>query len=76
MFERINLLVAPPTCVRRVMALILVAFMLELLPRITRLGGLSGQYIVNHIRLQAICDVALELMMMSFFLCVSGSVDK
>ena len=76
MFERMNSLVAPPTHVCRVMVSIPVASMLELSLRVTRLGGLSGRYIVNHIRLQAMCDVALELMMTLFFLCVSGSVDK
>ena len=75
-FERINSLVAPPTHVRRVMVPIPVASTLELSPRVTGLGGFSGRYVVNHVRLQAMCDVAPESMMMSFFLCVSGSVDK
>ena len=76
-FERMNSLVAPPTRVRRVTVPIpSVAFTLELSPRVTGLGGLSGRYVVNHVQLQAICDVAPELMMMSLFLCVSGSVDK
>ena len=75
-FERINSLVAPPTGVHRVMVPIPVASTLELSPRVTRLGGFSGRYVVNHVRLQAMCDVAPESMMMSFFLRVSGSVDK
>ena len=73
-FERMNSLVAPPTRVRRVMVPSPVASTLELSPRVTGLDGLSGWYVVNHIRLQAMCDVALESMMMSLFLCVSGSV--
>ena len=75
-FERMNSLVAPPTRVRRVTVPIPVASTLELSPRVTGLGGLSGRYIVNHIWLQAMCDVAPESMMMSFFLRVSGSVNK
>ena len=76
MFERMNLLVSPSTCVHRVTVLIPVASTLELLPRVTRLGELSRWYVVNHVWLQAMCDVAPESMMMSFFPCVSGSVNK
>ena len=75
-FERINSLVAPPTHVRRVTVPIPVASTLELSLRVTGLGGLSGRYVVNHVRLQAMCDVTPESMMMSLFLCVSGSVNK
>ena len=75
-FEGINSLVAPPTHVRRVTVPIPVASTLELSLRVTGLGGFSGRYIVNHVRLQAMCDVAPESMMMSFFLRVSSSVDK
>ena len=76
-FERMNLLVAPPpTCVRKVTVLIPVASTLELSPRVTRLGGLSERYVVNHVQLQAMCDVAPESMMMTFFPHVFSSVDK
>ena len=67
-FERMNSLVAPPTHVHRVTVPIPVASMLELSPRVTGLCGLSEWYVVNHVQLQAMCNVAPELIMMLFFL--------